>query len=342
MNRKRELLVLASGSILDPSGQQLEILLAGLDRHRFERRAWLPGPGALSERLEAAAVELDFAPGLAPRASKRDSVAASSRVLLGRRCDLVQAEGWRPALVALPRRIARGGKLIWVLRRPPLGRAEARALERLGVRPDRIVAAGGARAADFPPRWQERMVRIEDAIEIPERAAKAARRAAAELLIGPASPESELDLNQMLLHALRILAGELPALRLALAGPGVFRRAVELQTAALGLSQKLRSVAAADEVAIAVVDAAAAPLNLARALACGIPTVAVGGELPDSVAINVARRDLDGLVSALRALAREPARADTLASAGRAYAAAELGPARRVQRFEQLYDQLLS
>ena len=162
---KRRLAWLFSGSALSPAGGQLAELLANLDRHLFERFAYLPAPGPLAQRLMSSGVEVGFAPGLAPRTGIDAAMRSAARWLLSRRFDLVQAEGLRPAAVSTLRRALRPGRLVWVFRHPPLGAPEARLVRRLHWLPDRIVLAGSVRAEDFPPHWGRSMVRIEDAVE---------------------------------------------------------------------------------------------------------------------------------------------------------------------------------
>ena len=346
MKERRVIAYLSPWSVLNLHGEQLCELLGTLDRHRFERYAYLPDHGPLAQGLISSGVEVGFHAGLSPQSRPRAGCWAAAKWLLARRFDLVQAEGLRPALVSALRKILRPGKLVWLQRRPPLGPGAARMVRKLGFLPDCLVIAGRSRAEDFPSSWQKSIVRIEDSVEIIPATDRPARGPGvdSELPVGPVSPELDWDLNQLMLQALRLLSPELPRLRLAVAGPAVFRRAVELQARTLGLESLLRPVASAGEVAIAVVNAdPAAPRGpLAQVLAAGVPTVAIGGELPANVALNVSRRDLEAVAAALSSLAQDQGLAEQLSTAGRAYAAAEFGARRRTQRFEELYNQLLA
>jgi hypothetical protein len=339
--KRTTLVVLFSGGDAGGAADQLESLLAGLNRHRFERFAFVPGPGRLAEELRATGVEVGILPGLAPEAPLASMLWACVRMVFARGFDLIQAEGTRALVPAALRRLFRGGRLVWVLRRPPRAPGWNRWMRWLGGLADRILCAGELFPERLPERWKRRAARIEDGLELPRPRGPA--KPGGPWLIGPLSPELDLDAALLLIQAVRVLALKLADLKLGVAGPSVFRRAAELQARAIEQPDRLVELADPLEVDVAVVDAdrSSRPRALASALAAGLPVIAIGGQWAEGAVARVPRHDLAAMVGTLVEL-KDPARAQQLGEAGRRFAEEQLSRARRVERFERLYDELIT
>jgi glycosyltransferase involved in cell wall biosynthesis len=148
-------------------------------------------------------------------------------------------------------------------------------------------------------------------------------------------------------------AARVPGLRVAVAGEGPDRAALEAAIAAAGVGDRVRLLGRRADVGdlLAVADLfclpsrhEGLPISLLEALGAGVPCVAtaVGGVpgLLEGTGILVPPQDPVALADALAALAGDPARAAALGAAGRRAVEERYGAAAAARRHAALYAEL--
>ncbi len=187
----------------------------------------------------------------------------------------------------------------------------------------------------------------------PERYARTARdRADGKcrlVFVGRIAPVKGL---RILIDAITRLTDELPELELVLVGDGPDRALIEDAARPLGNRVRFTGYLSQDEVAQALGEADIAilpsfaegvPVFLMEALASGKPVIATQvagvGELVEEgdSGLLVPPGDLDGLVDAIRTLARDPERRAAMGAHGRARVAAEFDIDTEAARLARLF-----
>lgn len=165
-------------------------------------------------------------------------------------------------------------------------------------------------------------------------------------------PQKALD---VLVDAARLLARELPGLRVLIAGRGrdrerleryVRERGLEETVSLIGLRRDLADLLAAADVAVSSSDFEGSPLAVMEYMAAGKAIVAtrVGG-VPDLVedgvhGLLVERRDPEALSRAMERVLRDPKLARELGRRARERQASEFTLEAMVARVEELYEEL--
>lgn len=188
-----------------------------------------------------------------------------------------------------------------------------------------------------PAHWEK--IRIVHCGVYPERYAGAAPPRGDGrvrlLFVGRIAPVKGL---RLLVQSMERLAGAMPALTLTLVGDGSDRRTIEAKAASLGDRIRFTGYLSQDDVAremkaadICVLPSFAegVPVFLMEAFASGKPVIATQvagmGELVENgtSGLIVPPGDVDALTEAIRTLAGDPGRWDTMGQAGRARVTAE-------------------
>lgn len=170
--------------------------------------------------------------------------------------------------------------------------------------------------------------------------------------VGALRSEKRFDL---LLQAVRELAGRQPDVRVVVAGAGAERGALEALASRLGLGQRAVLLGARDDVpdVLAMADVAVncsdfegSPLSVLEYMEAGLPVVAtqVGG-LPDLIedhvhGVLVPRRDPAALARAIGDLLADPQRRHAMGAAGRERRREQFDFDVMVGRLEGLYERL--
>jgi len=160
---------------------------------------------------------------------------------------------------------------------------------------------------------------------------------------------------EVLLAATRLLAPELPALRVLVAGDGPERPRLERLLEAwglersvtlLGVRRDIADVLAALDVAVCCSDFEGSPLSVMEYMAAAKPVVATAvGGVPDLLeqgvhGLLVSPRDPRALADAVAALLADPTRAARMGALGRERQAREFTLDAMVARVERVYESL--
>lgn len=171
------------------------------------------------------------------------------------------------------------------------------------------------------------------------------------VFVGRLAPIKRLDL---LLEALALARASAPGLRLAIAGDGEIRPALERQAAEAGIAgsvsflgyrRELAPLFAAADLAVLSSDNEGTPVSLIEAAAAGLPAVAteVGGvaeAVGEDGALLVPAGDVRALAAALARIAADPELRARLGAAARRTALERFGAGRLLAETEALYREL--
>jgi glycosyltransferase involved in cell wall biosynthesis len=182
-------------------------------------------------------------------------------------------------------------------------------------------------------------------------------RADHDLVLGTAGRLVEVKGIEYLLQAASILRREFPSLQLEIAGSGPMRESLEAEVLRTGLRQHVKFLGWIEDIdsvlprwSIFVMPSLdeGFPIAALDAMAATVPVVATAvGGVPELIQDEmngylVPPRDVDALVSRLRALLGDSALRRRIGLAGFARARDHFGPAQMVANFAQLYDELLA
>ena len=355
-----------------PGGMQRQaIRLAGCLLARGLEVAFVStaAPRDLPARLGRAVPGLPGAPVLRVPTTRAPLFEAAARAWLAARggADVLYAVGWNAALHAarlgerthapvVVKYACAGahGDFAWVAGTPgalPLLQRAARHVCLSGALRDEALAAG------LPA---PRLVSIPNGVDLaawsaevaPARLPWPAEAGPVALFLGRLAVQKRVD---VLLEAFARVAARVPAARLALAGDGPLRRALQERAAALGLDERVAFLGQRDDVLalhraarVVVLPSEGEGLSnvLLEALAAGTPVVAtdVPGArevvTPDVEALLVAPNDPAALAEALARALEDPALAAALAAAGRARARAAFDLEGVADRYAALFTEV--
>jgi glycosyltransferase involved in cell wall biosynthesis len=326
-------------------------LARGLDPARYHLRAWFTaGDGPLRGELEGLGVETRVVPW---SGGWKDAAGALrfARACRGARVALVHQHYGGRSMRLLARRLTGTPLLLhWHARiGVETGTPTPLALDARGA--DRVVANSRATAACV--RGATAAV-VYPGVHVP--AEPPPPRTGDEFVVGFAGRLVPLKGVDVLLRAVALIAGELPRLRLEIAGDGPENGMLRRLARELGIGERvafagwrtdLTDVRRGWDVAVQPSREEAFGVAAAEAMASGLPVVAsAAGGLPELVVEGetgylVGPGDPEALAGRLRALACDPALRRAMGSAGHARVRAHFSSAGFVRAIEGHYDALL-
>jgi glycosyltransferase involved in cell wall biosynthesis len=335
-------------------------LLQQLDRSRFDLHLFVTAPGSMRDRAEALGVTTHVVPLRHPRVGKLYRAPQSLRAIaelylhLRRlRTQVLYVDGADHVWPAWTACRGLGIRLVWhaqtsfVTRydRSILARADvavavshavARRLERLTTRTRVITIVNAVDTARFVPPPEGRP-----------------RQASVLLYVGEFSPLKGID---DLCHAVALLAKELPAIRLRIAGSGDPDQTGRLRqlVQSLGISRNVEWLGQQSDVASLLQSASifvfpshseGLSLALLEAMACACPIVATAipgnaEALGDDAGELVPVASPLELAGAVRELLSNPARAAEMGARARARTCQAFALSRYVEDFSRLFESL--
>jgi len=327
------------------------------DRGRFELEFVCLGTrGPIAGTLESlgwTVRTLEMKPGLRPGA-----MMTLARLFRSSRIDLVHTHNTKPLLYAsVAAKIASMGGLVHTRHGQRIGssRRQDAAFSLACKGADRVVCVSGAtyRASVEEGLARDSLCTIENGIDVERFRFAGPQHDGPVLYVGRLSPEKGVD---VLLHSLRRMLLNEPAIRLRIVGTGPSLDELRELARTLGVSGSVEFCGEVSDVAahlrqasMLVLPSRSEGLSIAvlEAMGLGLPVVAtrVGGT-PEAVTHGVTgllvdKDDVEGLASAVLRLRRDHTMAQQFGAAGRESVASRFDVRTMVARYEGMYAEVL-